>query len=69
MLELLESQIEPPPSFGTQIRVEYLCGAALSKGRFALLLDVDRVLTADELLAVAAATEVPLPEAGPTTLE
>jgi len=57
VLDLAESEIQPPPSFGTQIRVEYLVGAALSKGRFALLLDTDRVLCADELLAVTAAVE------------
>jgi purine-binding chemotaxis protein CheW len=59
VLELAEREVEPPPSFGTQIRVEYLVGATLSKGRFALLLDCDRVLCTDELLAVAAALEPP----------
>ncbi len=59
VLEMAEREIEPPPSFGTQIRVEYLAGATLSNGRFALLLDTDRVLCADELLAVAAALEPP----------
>ncbi len=32
-------------------------GATLSRGRFALLLDTDRVLRDDELLAVVAAAE------------
>lgn len=63
VLELAEAEIEPPPSFGTQIRVEYLVGAALSNGRFALLLDTDRVLCASELLAVAAAAEAAPPQA------
>ncbi len=62
VLELAAGEIEPPPSFGTQVRVEYLLGAALSNGRFALLLDTDRVLCADELLAVTAAAQTP-PEA------
>ncbi len=57
VLEIAPSEIEPPPSFGTQIRVEYLVGATLSNGRFALLLDTDRVLCDDELVAVAAAVE------------
>jgi purine-binding chemotaxis protein CheW len=59
VLELAEREIEPPPSFGTQIRVEYLVGATLSNGRFALLLDTDRVLCADELLALSAAATPP----------
>jgi len=63
VLELAENEVEPPPSFGTQIRVEYLVGATLSRGRFALLLDSDRVLSSEELLAVAAAGEPPAPAA------
>jgi purine-binding chemotaxis protein CheW len=65
VLEIAESEIEPPPSFGTQIRVEYLAGATLSKGRFALLLDTDRVLRDDELLAVSAAVGAADPPATP----
>ncbi len=57
VLELSEAEIEPPPSFGTQIRVDYLSGATLSAGRFVLLLDTDRVLRADETLALASAVE------------
>lgn len=55
VLDIAPGAIEPPPSFGTQIRVEYLLGAAASGGRFALLLDTARVLSADELLAVVEA--------------
>lgn len=55
VLELNPGEIEPPPAFGTQIRVDYLAGATLSNGRFALLLDADRVLGTDELLAANAA--------------
>ena len=40
-----------------------LVGATLSRGRFALLLDSDRVLSSEELLAVAAAGEPPAPAA------
>ncbi len=64
VLELAESEIEPPPSFGTQIRVEYLVGATLSKGRFALLLDTDRVLCADELLARRRGRRAACPDGG-----
>jgi purine-binding chemotaxis protein CheW len=48
VLELGEGDVEPPPPFGTGIRVDYLSGMAkLGKG-FVMLLDVDRVLSADE---------------------
>jgi purine-binding chemotaxis protein CheW len=65
VLELAETDIEPPPSFGTQIRVEFLVGATLSEERFILLLDTDRVLRADETLALARATETAAAAAAP----
>jgi purine-binding chemotaxis protein CheW len=54
VLTLGASQVEPPPRFGTQIRAEFLIGAAPVDGRFILLLDSDLVLCADELLAATA---------------
>jgi purine-binding chemotaxis protein CheW len=65
VLELSEAEIEPPPSFGTQIRVDYLVGAALSADRFILLFDTDRVLRADETLALAGAVEAAAQTAAP----
>jgi purine-binding chemotaxis protein CheW len=44
--------IEPPPPFGTCVRVEFLVGLARSGRKFLQLLDIDKVLAADELLAV-----------------
>jgi purine-binding chemotaxis protein CheW len=63
VLDITPREIEPAPAFGTQIRVEYLLGATASGGRFALLLDASRVLSADELLAVAEAKAAPGPPA------
>ncbi len=63
VLDLAPDEIEPPPSFGTQIRVEYLVGAAVSNGRFTLLLDTDKMLCADELLTLASAAEAASPPA------
>jgi purine-binding chemotaxis protein CheW len=48
VLELGPADIEPPPAFGTQVKVDFLIGMAkLGKG-FALLLDLDKVLSARE---------------------
>jgi purine-binding chemotaxis protein CheW len=46
-------QVLPPPTFGTRVKLEYLRGVAGVGERFALLLDLDRVLAPDELLSVA----------------
>jgi purine-binding chemotaxis protein CheW len=48
VLELSRDDVEPPPSFGTQVRVDYLVGMAKSGKGFVLLLDLDRVLSAGE---------------------
>jgi len=48
VLELGDGDIEPPPPFGTRVRVDYLTGMGkLGKG-FVLLLDLDRALSAEE---------------------
>lgn len=53
VLELHESDIQVPPSFGTQVRVDYLVGMARYGHGFLLVLDIDRVLAAEGLEAVA----------------
>lgn len=58
LLELSAKDIEPPPQFGTRMQVEYLRGMGKAGDKFALLLDVDRVLTSGEILA-AASLQVP----------
>ena len=61
VIELRADEVLAPPAFGTEIRVEYLVGMAEAGSRFALLLDLDRVLAAGELDLVA----VPDAEAAP----
>lgn len=48
VMELRDGDIEPPPSFGTRIGGEHLLGMARQGNRFALLLDIDRILSQDE---------------------
>ncbi len=59
VLELSPDDVEPPPSFGTQVRVDYLVGMAKVGKGFVLLLDLDRVLSAGdtELAALLAQGE------------
>ena len=49
VLELSEEDIRPVPDFGTRVRMDYLLGMAQLGRKFALLLDVDKVLTTEEL--------------------
>jgi purine-binding chemotaxis protein CheW len=48
VIELGEGDVEPPPAFGTQVRVDFLLGMGKAGKRFVLLLDLDRVISADE---------------------
>src|SRR5512140_205250 len=43
VLELGGKDVEPPPSFGTQVKVEYITGLAKVGKGFVLLLDLDRI--------------------------
>jgi purine-binding chemotaxis protein CheW len=63
VLELGPEDVEPPPSFGARVRVEFLQGMGKVEKGFALLLDLDRVLSADEraLASGAARGEVAAP--------
>lgn len=55
VIELAETEIEPPPTFGTRIDLSFLLGMGDLGDHFALLLDADKVLTALELIAAAEA--------------
>lgn len=45
--------VEPPPSFGTNIRVDFLTGMGKLEGRLVLILDLDRILSPLELEQLA----------------
>jgi purine-binding chemotaxis protein CheW len=53
VLDLADSEIEPPPSFGTHIGAEFISGMAQTGKKFVILLDIDRALNVVELLAEA----------------
>ena len=53
VIDLSEEEIEPAPPFGTRVKTEYLLGMGALGKKFCLILDIDRVLFADELLAVS----------------
>jgi len=49
VMELAHDDIQPVPDFGTSVKLDYLIGMAQSGRKFVLLLDVDKVLTTEEL--------------------
>ena len=54
VIDLGADDVEDPPSFGVRIHVSYLLGMGKVNGSFVLLLDIDRVLSEEELLQAAA---------------
>jgi purine-binding chemotaxis protein CheW len=62
VIDLAASEIQEPPMFGTRIRVDYLLGVTQLGEKFALMLDVDKVLSTDELASLNEAKESLLPE-------
>ena len=50
--ELGPNELEPPPTVGTQIRVEFLKGLFKLEHGFALAIDLDRVLSSNEQVAI-----------------
>jgi purine-binding chemotaxis protein CheW len=62
VIDLSASEIQEPPSFGTRIRVDYLLGVTQLGNKFALMLDVDKVLSTDELVSLNEAKESDVPE-------
>src|SRR3990172_3421968 len=64
VIDLTPADIEPPPAFGSRVRVEFLLGMGKLDQKFVLLLDIDRLLSTSELVTVVtAAVEPPLEEA------
>jgi purine-binding chemotaxis protein CheW len=55
VIEFAPNEIEAPPAFGTRVKIEYLLGLGAIGKKFCQILDIDKVLSADELLAVGTA--------------
>ena len=49
VLDLTEAQIEPPPRLGTKLNTEFIKGMGNIEDQFLIILDIDRVFTAEEL--------------------
>jgi purine-binding chemotaxis protein CheW len=49
VIDLPQTEIEPPPSFGTRVHVDFLKGIGKMGKKFVLILDIDQVLLPDEL--------------------
>ncbi|HOI52734.1 MAG TPA: chemotaxis protein CheW [Azonexus sp.] len=53
VLEIPDADIEPPPEFGARIRIDFISGMGKVNGRFVVMLDVERILSLDEVAVIA----------------
>ena len=52
VIDLEPDQIEPAPKIGTKIRTDFIKGMGKRDTQFIMILDIDRVFSAEELAAV-----------------
>jgi purine-binding chemotaxis protein CheW len=60
VIDLAPKDIEEPPAFGTRVRLEYLFGMGKLGKKFALILNIDSVLSNTELLTVSTLQSEPV---------
>ncbi|MCF8150303.1 MAG: chemotaxis protein CheW [Burkholderiaceae bacterium] len=57
VLEVSAADIEPAPAFGAKIRADFIQGMAKINGKFVIILDIQRVLSVDEIAELATAVD------------
>lgn len=58
VVDILSDQIDPPPSIGTSLDIEFIQGMAKLNDTFAMILNIDKIFSQEEL-SVLKQTEVP----------
>ena len=53
VLEIPDQNIEPAPRFGTKIRADFISGMGKVNDKFVILLDINRVLSVDEMSSLS----------------
>ena len=53
VLEIPPQEIEPPPSFGANIRADFMSGMGKVNGKFVIILSIQHVLSVDEMATLS----------------
>ncbi len=61
VLEIADTDIEPPPSFGAKLRPDFISGMGKVGERFAIILAIEHALSIDELASLDVLAELPPP--------
>jgi purine-binding chemotaxis protein CheW len=62
VIDLEPEQIQPAPKIGTQIRTDFIKGMGKRESGFIMILDIDRVFSAEELAAARSVEQKALAE-------
>lgn len=57
VVDIPESDIEPPPQFGAKLRADFIAGMGRQAEKFVIILNVDRVLSVEELATLGGIVE------------
>lgn len=57
VLEIPLGEIEPAPSFGAKIRADFIDGMGKVSGKFVIILNIQRVLSVDEMASLASVSQ------------
>lgn len=55
VVDIALNEIEPPPAFGAKIQTDFIQGMGKVEGRFVIILNVDNVLSTEEVAALSKA--------------
>jgi purine-binding chemotaxis protein CheW len=62
VLEIPAGEIEPAPTFGTHIHADFIAGMGKINGKFVIILDIQQVLSMDDMAALATMGSAPTAE-------
>lgn len=62
VMDLEPDQIEPPPRIGTRLKTKFIKGMGKKDEQFIIILDIDKVFSADELAMARDMGDVVVPE-------
>jgi len=76
VIDLDSNEISPPPKIGTKINTEFIQGMGKQDDRFLIILDIDKVLSGEELVTLKSTAQIsdteraePAPEPEGATLD
>ena len=61
VVDIADTEIEPPPKFGARLRADFISGMGKIGERFVIVLNVDRVLSIEELAMLDGVRESEMP--------